>query len=323
MKLQLQLLTAAIALGAIISSPVLRAGPAGYSKEVIQITEVDPWADTIRPITNPTMFDLPLPRSYIHGIFIYNEMPSTVSTVLGNVPLGGHYEVYAVGFELALSERWSINATKDGYIMFRPDNTLNTTEGWANVAAGLKYAWLIDVEKELASSFSLNFEIPMGSTEVWQGEGDGVFIPSMATLKNIGDLQLVNQFGFRLPVDTDAESTMFYTSGHVSYKLTEWLHPLAEINYFRVIDEGDGGNRFGEQIGGALPSLPTFEAGDLVNWGAGNADINPNFVTAALGFRVLVPNAPATVGFAWEAPLTNRSEGLMENRFTIDFTLEF
>ena len=196
------------------------AGDWGYSKEVKQMTEANPFDDAIRPITNPTLFDLPIPRNYIHGIYLYNEMPSFVDTIVGNVPVGGQYEVYAVGVELALTDRLALNATKDGYIFFRPDNTLNTTEGFANVSAGLKYTWLLDESKELASSFGLNFEIPMGHTEVWQGEGDGVFIPSMATMKNLGPIQLVNQFGFKLPVDGDAESTMFYTSGHISYELT-------------------------------------------------------------------------------------------------------
>ncbi len=128
-------------------------------------------------------------------------MPDVVDTIIGQVPVGGDYQVYAVQLELALNERLSINATKDGYIDFNPDSTLESTDGWANVAAGLKYAWLYEPDQRLASNFQLLYEIPMGNTDVWQGNGDGVFIPSIATLKHFGDLQLANQFGFKLPVD--------------------------------------------------------------------------------------------------------------------------
>lgn len=299
------------------------AGEDDLSKAVIDAPSlVDPWADTIRPISNPTHFDLAIPQTQLHPIFIHNRMPDVVDTIIGQVPVGGDYQVYAVQLELALSERLSINATKDGYIDFNPDSSLESTDGWANVAAGLKYAWLYEPEQRLASNFQLLYEIPMGNSDVWQGNGDGVFIPSIATLKHIGNFQLANQVGFKLPVDTGDESTIFYTSAHVSYKLTDWFRPLAEVSWFNVVDSGDGGARFNDHIGGALPSVVAFEAGDLVNWGASNADLNRNFVSGALGFRIRATES-IDLGFAWEMPLTDVNQGLMEDRFTVDMVIRF
>lgn len=283
----------------------------------------DPFAEAIRPISNPTHFDLAIPRTQLHPIFIYNEMPDTVDTILGQVPVGGDYQLYALQFEIALSERLSINATKDGYIVFDPQSVLTQTEGFANLGAGLKYAWLYQPEKKLASNVQLLFEIPLGDRAVWQGTGDGVLIPSVSTLKLAGPFQFAHQFGFKLPLDDNAESTIFYTSAHVSFEATKWFQPLAEISWFSVIDEGDGGPRFGDHIGGALPAVVGFEAGDLVNWGAANANRNPNFVTGALGFRITPPGKPYTFGAAWEAPLTTENEGLLENRFTVDMVWKF
>ena len=323
--LRIPLCQSALALSLFGTPLFLQAGEPepDLSKAIVDAPLVDPWADTIRPISNPTHFDLAIPQTLIHPIFIHNQMPDTVDTIIGDVPVGGDFQLYAVQIEFALNERLSINATKDGYIDFNPDNTLEDTDGWANVAAGLKYAWLYQPEERFASNIQLLYEIPMGNRDVWQGEGDGVFIPSVSTLKHFGDLQLAHQFGFKLPVDDGAESTMFYTSAHASFKLFDWLHPLAEINWFNVIDEGDGGQRFNTHIGGALPSVVAFEAGDLVNWGAANADRNRNFVSAALGFRVRVPDRPIDLGFAWEMPLTDRDRGLLEDRFTVDMVIRF
>ena len=315
-------LTGIITLLSFGSTP-LHAGDLDLSKAVVETTPVDPWADTIRPISNPTHFDLAIPKTQIHPIFIQNRMPDVVDTLIGKVPLGGDYQVYAIQAEIALNERLSINATKDGYIVFDPDHTLEETNGWANVAAGLKYAWLYEPEQRLASNVQLLYEIPLGSEQAWQGEGDGVIIPSIATLKHFGNLQLSHQLGFKLPIDNDTESSIFYTSAHVSYKVTDWFHPLFEVNWFNVMNEGDGGSRFQPHLGGALPSVIAFEGGDLVNWGASNAGQNRNLVTAALGFRIRIPDSPVDLGFAWEFPLTDEEQGLMKDRFTVDMVISF
>ena len=71
------------------------------AKDIIITDPVDPWADTIRPISNPTHFDLAIPQTQIHPLFIHNRMPDVVDTILGKVPLGGDYQVYAMQVEVA------------------------------------------------------------------------------------------------------------------------------------------------------------------------------------------------------------------------------
>lgn len=277
----------------------------------------------IRPISNPTLFDLAVPRTQVHAIFMDQSMPGTIETALGNLPLGGDHQLYALQFEYALNDRLSINAVKDGYIVFDPDNTFTDAEGFANVGAGLKYAWLLRPETGLASNIQLLYEIPMGNTRVWQGAGDGIITPSVSTLKLAGRWQFANQFGFRIPIDNNFESSMFYTSAHVSYQLCDWIRPLAEINWFHVLDAGNGAPRFSRQVGGAVPAVANFEGGDLINLGSANAGLNRNFVTGAVGFRITPPGKPYNFGVAWETPLTDENASLMENRLTVDMVYKF
>jgi hypothetical protein len=324
MILEKQFLAAAAALLTALASSSLNGGDWGKNpKEIAPLADESPWDNAIRPITNPTLFDLAVPRTQLHPLFIYNSMPGLVDTTLGKVPLGGDYQVYAVQFEYAFTDRLSLNATKDGYIVFDPAATLSDTEGFANIALGPKYAWLLRPEQGLASSVQLLYEIPSGNRDAWQGEGDGVFVPSISTLKLAGNFQFSNTLGFKLPVDGDAESSMFYTSAHVSYDLCEWFRPLVELNWFHVINAGDGARRFNSQLGGALPSVAAFEEGDLVNWGASNAELNKDFVTAAAGFRVTPPGKPYDFGVAYEIPLTDTDAGLIDSRFTLDMVLKF
>jgi len=293
------------------------AGP--EPKEVVVFEDPRPFWDTQRPITNPVLFDLAVPRTKIHALFLHQNMPEQINTTVGQLPVDGELQVYAVQAELALSPRFSLVANKDGYIDFRPDSTFTQTSGWANIAAGGKYAWLYSPETMTVSSLQLVYEIPSGDSDVWQGNGDGVIIPTLLTQKTMGKLQLANGIGFKLPLDDDAESTIFYTSVHAGYQLTDWLYPLIELNWFHVLEEGDGGSRFGAQAGGITPAIAQFEAGDLVNWGASNSGVNDDLVTLGLGFRVSCPNMDfMDFGFAYEFPLTDEEASIMDNRFTFD-----
>lgn len=97
------------------------------------------WAKgLIRPMTNPTLFDLAVPTTNIRPIFAYHALPDFVNTTAGNLPVGGDVQVYALQFEYAFSDRLSLVATKDGYIDFNPNATLNNQSGFANLGAGLK-----------------------------------------------------------------------------------------------------------------------------------------------------------------------------------------
>ena len=60
--------------------------------------------------------------------------------------------------------------------------------------------------------------------------------------------------------------------------------------------------------------------GDLVNFGAANAKDNEDFVSLALGARYRTCSA-ATVGAAYEFPLTDDDATLMDYRVTVDITV--
>ena len=285
-------------------------------------TPDDPFAGAIRPISSPTLFDLALPRTQIHPVFMYQRLPDSIDTTLGRLALDGDFYLYALQLEYAFNDRLSLVALKDGYIDFNPDSTLTEAEGWANLSAGFKWAFLYQPENAFAASLGVQVEAPTGNEDVWQGTGDGAIIPTVSGIKLFDRLQIADSLGFRIPFDSDAESTDFFANLHLSYAVTEWFSPVVELNYFRVLDEGDGGARFNSHVGGAVPAVATFEGGDLISLGALNADDNPDILTLALGFRVN-PSPRTSLGFAYEFPLTEEEENLMESRITVDCTITF
>ena len=281
----------------------------------------DPWEMARRPITNPTLFDLAIPRTSIHPIFMHQSLPDKISTILGDVPLGGDFQLYAVGAEYAFNDKLSLVATKDGFIDFNPDATLSSAEGFANIAAGLKYVLLAKPESGYAMSGTATVELPLGDSEVWQGEGDGAVNIILNNLKISGDWQFASSIGARVPF-SDSDSTVGFASAHVSYALTEKFIPLVEVNWFHVLDNGSGESRFMNQAGGAVPAIAQFEGGDLVNLGAANADANADIVTVAAGFRYLLTD-DIELGAAFEMPITSDEENLMEYRVTADIVWKF
>lgn len=284
---------------------------------------VDAFSTARRPISNPTLFDLAVPRTNAHLIVMHQEMPGDVAIVGGGeLAVGGDFQVYALQLEYALNERLSIVATKDGYVDFNPDNTLSEVEGFANIAAGLKYAFIYQPENGFAMSGTATFEIPIGEGEVTQGSGDGAVNLIVSALKIDGPLQLAAGAGVQVPFDNDASSTTSFVSTHVSYEVNRYFTPLVELNWFHVIEEGDGGNRYSAQAGGAVPSVIGFEGGDLLNWGAANAKDNADIVTLAAGFRSQLTDN-VNLGVAYELPLTDKEENLMESRVTLDLIWNF
>ncbi len=281
----------------------------------------DAFANAIRPITAPTVADLALPRTQLHAIYMRQSMPSRVSVTGGNVPLGGDFDVYALQFEIALNERTSIVATKDGYIDFNPDNTLTSQEGFANLGLGIKHALIYDPANETVVSGIATVEIPTGESEVWQGEGDGAMNLNLAALKLCDRIQYAGNMGLHIPF-SDSQALTGSVNLHASYEVTPWFIPLIEINWFHIFDAGDGSLSFTDQLGNTLPSIAEFEGGDLINLGAANAGENRDAVTLGVGFRSRLSDN-ATLGFAYELPLTEEEDGLMDDRLTVDLVWKF
>lgn len=274
-----------------------------------------------RPISNPTLFDLALPTTNLHPIFLHHRLPSSLSTTGANLPVGGDVQLYALQFEIAMNERFSFVATKDGYVDFNPNSTLTKSSGFANLGAGVKYAFLLDPVSQTALSGTMTLELPTGNSDVFQGEGQGAVNLILNGLRLVDDWQFAAAAGAQIPF-SDEQSTNGFISTHASYEVCSWFIPLVELNWIHVIDAGNGAGNFAGQAGGGVPGLIDFEGGDLFNLGAVNAGDNRDFVSTAIGFRSRLTDA-ATLGFAYEIPLTNDESSLMKDRITLDLVWTF
>lgn len=253
----------------------------------------------ISPMTNPVFFEDPRTLTEARFIFLNHHVPDALG--------GGDVQVYALQLRAAITEDLSLIATKDGFIV--SDNPL-INDGWADIALGLNYNLYKDVQNQELLSAGFTFELPTGSSQALQGNGDGEF-----NLFVSGGIELFPEWhyltvsGFRLPTNRAEESSVWYWSNHLDRQLGQsGLYLFGETNWYHWMGSGKAF------------TLAPVEGVDLFNLGAVGVSGN-DIVTGALGVKYK-PSAAMELGLAWELPLTDRRD-VLHDRITFDCIVRY
>jgi hypothetical protein len=282
------------------------------------------------PVSNPVYSGDARNVTMVRPIIFRQSLPDKIDVNIGGVntevDLGGEVQGAALQFSYAFTDRFSLVAVKDGYVDCEVDNPLvGDHSGWADIAAGLQYSFVYDPARDFIVSGRLVYESTSGDSEVYQGNGNGNIAPAILLLKGWDKLQFSGTVGLVLPFDGDEENTMLYDAWHLSYAVTGWFRPLVELNHFHVVSAGDrnladfAASNDPEDLVAAIAS---FNPCDIINLGGENNDDNKNLVTMALGARFRI-NQWLDVGAAYEFPLTDNQETLLDDRILIDAMLTF
>jgi hypothetical protein len=231
--------------------------------------------DFISPMSNFVFFEDPRTLTELRPIFVHHNLPSRLGTLGIN---GGETQLLAAQFRIALTERLSLIAVKDGYIWAQNEAPLDGlfNDGWADVTAGLKYNLVRDVETGTLMSIGGTYEIPLGDNRAFQSVGDGEFhlFTSYAKRLMSGDAHYMTTFGWRLPTDGDVQTESLHWSNHLDLRLTKSVYAVAETVWWHWVGEA------------SVPgSLPLGVGGqDLFNFPVNNVEGN-NLVTQAVGMK--------------------------------------
>jgi hypothetical protein len=276
----------------------------------------DPKADwksgLISPVANPIYFEDARITSELRPIFMNHWLPDTFKFAGGSAPLGGEARVYALQIRYALTDKLAFIATKDGYIEFKPNHTLTEQYGWADLAAGFKYALVDDADKQLLITPGLTITLPTGDKDAFQGDGSGEWNLFVSAAKGWNDLHLLGNLGFRIPNDSSAQTSQAHYSLQLDYRTCDYFIPFIVLNGYTVLSEGD------DQLLGAVP-LNT-EMYDLANFGSTNAKGDTQ-LTLGGGFRSKLTDS-VDVGVAYEAGISD-PKGIFDKRVTVDMIWRF
>ena len=265
--------------------------------------------DFISPMINFVFFEDPRTVSELRPIFLTHSVPDTIGS---GVPAGGSIQLFAMQFRIALSDRLSLIATKDGYIHDNTGGALDglLDDGWADVSAGLKYNFIRDVNRGTLASAGFTYEIPLGNDDSLQSVGDGEFHFFLTGGQRLcgGNAHVLSSFGYRLPVDGAVQSTSVHWDNHLDVRLTDRVYAFTEVAWWHWTDDADTGLALGV-AGQDLFNLPTT-----------NVDGN-DLVTQNVGLKIK-PRRNVEAGVAYEFPLTG-FEDVIEDRFMLDLIVRY
>ncbi len=251
----------------------------------------------VPPLSNPLFNETPYITTEARPIFFYQDIPDQFLTG------GGDIKVTALELRVALSDRFGIIASKDGYAEIDFKRGLPDESGFANVSIGGKYAVVSRPEDNFIVTVGAEYEVPVGTLETagidLQGEGDGFIDVFVSAARRFGRLGLQGNVGVNLALDSDHDTSMMHISGHADYRYDRF-YPLVEINAFVPVRDGD-----------RLPF--DFEGVDLVNFGSTSPE---TIVTAAVGGRYEV-NKNLILGAGYEKTVTKR-EDILDYRIYFD-----
>ncbi|MBB6428216.1 hypothetical protein [Algisphaera agarilytica] len=260
--------------------------------------EVEPMRKAVHPVTSPYYHEDSFVTTDVRAWFLYHDFPK--SSAIG----GGNAKVYALQIRAALTESLQFVAYKDGYTDF--DSGLVKDDGWNDLAAGVKWAFLQDFETDMHAAVGLGYQLGIGDDDVLQGDDELRLWASFN--KGFEALHLGGTINLLLPTDNEealGDSDRLTWHLHADYWLCEWFSAVAEVNGYVTLDDGDNA------------PLP-FSAVDVANIGGGEGE---DVVTLAPGFEVR-PASNVGLRAAYEFPITS-NEDLFGYRWTLSAVVSF
>lgn len=254
------------------------------------------------PVGNPLYFETPFNNTSLRFLYLHHGFDDDSQLQ------GGTLNVAALQIRVALTERLGLIATKDGY-SWLDAGALPEADGWNALAAGAKYAFYVDRETDTVATAGLRWMIDSGEAKVLQG-GVHELSPFFSFAKGWDRFHLVGNLTYRIPTDNDDGNQVLQWSLHTDYEFfpetLKGFAPFLELHGLHYLSDGE---RTPLSVGGA----------DYTN--LGSTDVSGSTVIW-LGAGARWKFSPhASVGAAFEYPLTNRKADIFGHRVTVDFML--
>ncbi len=256
----------------------------------------------IGPISAPILSKDPRSLTELRLLFVQNWFPEAHPLMRG-----GDAQIYAGQLRVALTDRLTFIADKDGVARVNA-NGIPPRTGLLNINAGLKYTFLRDVENQMLGAAGFTYEPPTGEAKVFQNHGAGVGTVFGTFGKELGCWHVLANASYQFGINSRDNSSFGFAQLHIDRQMFGWLYPLAEVNFYRWSAGGDRG----------VPN-PVGEFDGLINLGTTGVAGN-SMVTAAVGLKAVL-SQNVNVGVAWEAPLGRKD--FMLQRVLVELILRY
>jgi hypothetical protein len=269
--------------------------------------------DLISPVSNPFFFEDPRALTELRPVFIYQTAPN-------HTPFfhGGSSEFFGTQARVAFGPCWSLVINKLGFVALQPkdsDSPLfpGDRTGFAELWLGPKWTFFRNEHSGSVAAVGLTFEIPTGSSRVFQNTGDlglDLYLTFGQTFgrSSYGTFNFLAELGYSFA--TDSQRTEYlHGSAHLDFDVGNLhrFYPFLEVNWFHTTKPGKA-----TDLG--------FEGTDLVNFGSMTIE-GRDWVSLAPGLRYKF-SEHFQLGTAFEWPVTNRKD-LTDFRLTFDLIFRY
>lgn len=265
-----------------VSSVASAQSPAGFVLFGGQSEDAKAFAEESRfvaPLTSPYFNENSIVSSDVRAWAVYHSFDSDVGI--------DNAKVYALQARIALTKELQLVAYKDGYTDF----SSGLEDGWNDVGAGLKWAFIQDYKNNFHMAVGAGYEFAFGDSTI---DNDDEYRLWVSADKGFGKLHVGGTVNLRYGDDTASASPLFNDSTMLSiharadYYLNKHVSPVVELNLLLPLDD-NGGEDF---LSGA----------DVANWASDQ-------VTCTLGLGVEVrPIEHLGLRGAYELPLTDDND---------------
>ena len=252
----------------------------------------------VAPVTSPyynenSMIGTDIRAWYVHHKFNDDALGSDTSAT-----------DYALQVRVALTDSLQLVAYKDGYLDV--DGAVNT-EGWNDLAAGLKWQFLRDDESHLYAAAGIGYEFRTGESRALQNDSELRLWVSVD--KGFGKFHIGGTVNYRVATsdnnDDNGNSDVLTWHLRADYRLSDVFSPVVELNGYHIVSDSDTGL--------------ALNGADVLNLGATDAD---GTVTAGIGGEFRCGDGVA-LRAAYEVPLTDNNSDLFGTRLTFSIIYSF
>ncbi|MEM7528091.1 MAG: hypothetical protein AAF416_10455 [Pseudomonadota bacterium] len=269
----------------------------------------------VPPLLNPVFNETPHITTEAKPFLAYHDIPDDF--------ISGGGRVLAAGLQLraAITERFGLIATLDGYTDVGFDEVLADDGGFNDLGFGAKYAFILDPQAGVIATAGLRYQAPIGNLDTnvigldgsdidLNGTGAGFINPFVTALYQTGPVSVQASVGGQIALSDDNWS-FIHASAHVDYEVVDNLFPFLEAN---VLAPVDGGDSVVNDLG-----LVNLTGADLADTGASDPR---TLVLLGGGVRYRLTDH-AILGVGAEANVTNREDSIYGFRFIADAVFHF
>ena len=290
------LLTAASLLAG--TSLALAGGGAPAKKTVVPVERED---IPVHPISAPYWNEDASITTDVRPVFVYHKFP-------GEILGGDRALVTALQLRVKLTESLQLVAYKDGWVNFETPGL--KSEGWNDLAAGLKWAFYQNNAQQLHAAVGAGYEFASGDDQVLQDDDELRLWLSVD--KGFGNLHFGAVVNYLHSIgngdDILGNSNTLSWHFHADYQVCKYFSPVVEVNGYHVVDNDSGDHGI----------ITPFSGADVADLG-GNS--HEGVITAAVGLEVR-PHSRLALRAAYELPLTDNTD-VYGHRWTFSAVIKF